>query len=118
MSKPNLDAWIKWLEDNKAEDVQVIDVGEVSDVVDAMIVATAINTRHIASLSEDAMRHAKTIKASLLAADGLDGREWVVLDFGDYMIHLMLPETRLTINLEEHWISVIESRKNSQKEDV
>lgn len=118
MSKTNLEPWIKWLEENKAEDVQVINVSEVSDVVDAMIVATAMNTRHMASLSEDAMRHAKTMDASLLAADGLDGREWIVLDFGDYMIHLMLPETRLTINLEEHWVSVIESRKNPQKEDV
>lgn len=118
MSKSIIESWVRWLEENKAEDVQVIDVSEVSDVVDAMVVATAMNTRHIASLSEDAMRHAKSLEASLLAADGLDGREWVVLDFGVYMIHLMLPETRLNINFEEHWVSVIERRKNSKKEDA
>jgi ribosomal silencing factor RsfS len=39
---------------------------------------------------------------SLIAADGLEGREWVVLDFGVYMIHLMLPEARVHINMEEH----------------
>jgi len=102
--------------ENKAEDVQVIHVKEVSDIVDDMIVATVLNTRHLASLSEDTMRHAKTVGASLWSADGLEGREWVVLDFGDYMIHLMLPETRLTINFEEHWTSVVLQRKLNKSE--
>lgn len=106
-----------WLEEQKAEEVQMIDVTGVSDVVDHMVVATALNTRHIAHLSEDAMRYAKTIEASMISADGLDGREWVVLDFGAYMIHLMLPETRLHINLEEHWVSVISKRNEPSDED-
>ena len=115
MESKIVESWVEWLEENKAEDIQVVNVSEVSDVVDNMVVATTLNTRHMAALSEDAMRYAKTIDASLLSADGLDGREWIVLDFGDYMIHLMLPEIRLNINLEEHWISVIESRKNGKQ---
>ena len=116
MSENIIKSWCQWLEENKAEDVQVIQLKEVSDIVDDMIVATALNTRHMAHLSEDAMRHAKTIDVSLWSADGLDGREWVVLDFGDYMIHLMLPETRLTINFEEHWTSVVSQRELNKSE--
>lgn len=110
MNDSAIEVWSKWLQEQKAEDIQVFKVGEVSDVVDFMMVATALNTRHLGHMGEDAMRYAKTISESMLSADGLDGREWIVLDFGDYMIHLMLPETRVTINIEEHLKSVIEKR--------
>jgi ribosome-associated protein len=94
--------WKQWLLDQKAEGIEVFDLEGSSDVVDEVLVATALNTRHIAHLAEDAMRYGKELKVSLIAADGLEGREWIVLDFGVYMIHLMLPEARVHINMEEH----------------
>lgn len=94
--------WKDWLLEQKAESVEFFDLEGASDVVDEVLVATALNTRHLAHLAEDAMRHAKELKMGMIAADGLDGREWVVLDFGTYMLHFMLPEVRERINIEEH----------------
>ena len=49
------------------------------------------------------MRFAKSRGEGLIAADGLDTREWVVLDFGIYMVHIFLPETRARLAIEDFW---------------
>ena len=76
-----------------------------------MILATALNGRHLGVNAEEAMLHAKKLGSGLMAADGLDGREWVVLDFGDLMIHLMLPEVRERLDLEEHFATLHSQKK-------
>ena len=93
--------WREWLTAQKVENIEVHSLLGISDLVDEMLIGTALNTRHLTHLAEDAMQHGKTLDVSLIAADGLDGREWVVLDFGIYMIHLFLPEVRDRLNLED-----------------
>lgn len=95
--------WKEWLEENQVEDCLIYDLSGMSDVVDATIIGTAKNGRHMSFLSEEAMYRAKESSGGLISADGLKGNEWVVLDFGVYMIHLFLPETRLRIGLEDLW---------------
>lgn len=112
MPAPN--EWCSWLEENKAEDVIVHDLEGVSPIVDTMILASALNSRHLGVLAEEAMLYSKKLGAGLLAADGLEGREWVVLDFGDMMIHLMLPEVRQKLNLEDHFESMSELRSDGE----
>lgn len=94
--------WTAWLAERKAEDIEIIELNGASDVTDSVLVATALNSRHIAHLAEDAMRYGKELNVSLIAGDGLEGREWIVLDYGVYMIHLMLPEVRARIDIETH----------------
>ncbi|MBF0196700.1 MAG: ribosome silencing factor [Planctomycetes bacterium] len=105
--------WNTWLDENKAEDVQFVDLRGHSDITDAIIVLTVNNTRHMAHLSEDAMRFAKARGEGLIAADGLDSREWVVLDFGIYMVHIFLPETRAQYSIEDFW----DKYKSREKSD-
>jgi ribosome-associated protein len=93
--------WTSWLTEQKAEDIQSFSLVGVSDIVDEMLVATALNTRHLTYLAEDAMKRGRTLDVSLISADGLEGREWIVLDFGVYMVHLLLPEVRDTLDLEQ-----------------
>ena len=100
MSRAEAD-WGPWLLDQKAEDVKVFSLAGVSDVVDEMMVATALNSRHLQHMAEDAMKRGRELDVSLISADGLEGREWVVLDFGIYMVHLLLPEVRDHLNLEQ-----------------
>jgi|SaaInlStandDraft_1057018.scaffolds.fasta_scaffold15985_2 ribosome-associated protein len=101
MPAPN--EWCEWLREQKAVDVEVHDLEGISPIVDTMILATALNGRHLGVMAEEAMLHSKQLGAGLFAADGLEGREWVVLDFGDLMVHLLLPEVREKLDLEDHF---------------
>lgn len=111
--KEQLKSWQSWLEDNSAQDIAIEEMKDVSDLCDYSILATVKNSRHMAHLSEEAMTHAKDMDVSLIHADGLDNREWVVLDFGIYLIHFFLPETREKYKLEHLWS---ELRNEDKKE--
>lgn len=119
MSEKNkIESWAEFLEEQGVEEVVEYDLREVSDVVDRVILGSAKNGRHMSHVSEEAMRWAKTKGFGLLAADGLDGREWVVLDFGHYMVHLILPETRYRIDLEGFWQEQFAKKKKAQELDA
>ena len=90
----------------KVENIEIHSLVGISDLVDEMLLGTAHNTRHLTHLAEDAMQFGKTLDVSLIAADGLNNREWIVLDFGVYMIHLMLPEIREKLQLEDLYKSM------------
>jgi ribosome-associated protein len=98
--------WREWLTAQKVENIEVHSLLGVSDFVDEMLLGTAMNTRHLTHLAEDAMQYGKGLDVSLIAADGLNNREWIVLDFGVYMIHLMLPEIREKLRLEDLYKSM------------
>lgn len=112
----NIEDWVKWLEDNRAEEVKHESLEGVSDLTDDVIVATALNYRHLSTLAEDAMLKAKESDQSLLYADGLGGGDWIVLDFGHYMIHLFLPRARKSVDLEGLWKSIREGREERDKD--
>ncbi len=107
-----IEKWTDWLSENKAEDVVTQNISEISDLCDYVITATVNNSRHMSHLSESAMQFAKELNASLLNADGLNNKEWVVLDYGIYMIHLFLPDTREKYNLSELWKEIKISKKD------
>jgi ribosome-associated protein len=106
-----LESWEKWLSDNNAQEIETQDISDISDLCDYVITATVNNSRHMSHLSEAAMQYAKELNAGLLNADGLNNKEWVVLDYGLYMIHLFLPDTRKKYNLAELWKEIKETKK-------
>ncbi|MBF0243729.1 MAG: ribosome silencing factor [Planctomycetes bacterium] len=101
--KETVELWQSWLENQQALDIKCLSMEGKSDLVDYMLVATALNTRHLAHLSEEAMGWAKQRDDELLAVDGLQGGNWVVMDFSHYMVHLFLAESRLRYDLEGLW---------------
>lgn len=111
-----IDQWIAYLEESDVEEVVYFDLSKASDIVDYVVLGSAKNTRHMAHVSEDAMRWSKERGYGLIAADGLDSGEWVVLDYGHYMIHLLLPETRYRIDLESFWEKLL-AQKHRESEN-
>lgn len=105
--------WTSWLEAQQAEDVRSLDLRSVSDLCDFFVVASARNRRHLEHLCNEAMRMAKSRSLHLGHGDGLDGSGWVVLDFGDIMIHLFLPDLRAHFDLEGFWRERIGARDSS-----
>ena len=94
---------IEALEDKKAEDIKVIDISEVSVIADYFIIAGGSNRRQIQALSDNVDE--KLGKAGFPAKqiEGYDTANWVLLDFGDIIVHIFDKENRLLYDLERIW---------------
>lgn len=91
------------LDDLKAKDVVVIDVREKSSVTDFMIVATGTSQRQVKSLANNVSLKAKDNGVLPLGVEGADVGEWVLVDLGDIVVHVMLEQVRRFYQLETLW---------------
>ncbi len=91
------------LEDLKAVDTRVLDVSELTTVTDTMIIASGTSARHVSALAEKVIETAKHSGNPPLGAEGKTEGEWVLVDLGEIVVHLMLPRVRDFYNLERLW---------------
>jgi ribosome-associated protein len=91
------------LKELKAADVAVIDVAEVSGFTDYMVIASGTSTRHVKSLAENLIRRCRSAGVRPLGVEGEGVAEWILVDLGDVVAHIMLPEVRDFYNLEKLW---------------
>ena len=94
---------IEALEDIKATDIQVIDVSDKTTLMDTLVIASGTSSRHIAAVVSSV---AEDMKKKGFVADhqeGQTGSDWVLLDFVDLVLHVMLPEARALYDLESLW---------------
>jgi ribosome-associated protein len=91
------------LMDAKANDVVLLDVRKISDFTDYMVVATGTSSRHVQSTSDKVV---DALRARGVRAVGVEGKktgDWVLIDFGDVVVHIMRAEVRDFYNLEKLW---------------
>lgn len=91
------------LDDLKAKDVVMLDVSRLTSVTDLMIVASGTSTRHVSALANHIVEQAKAGGHAPLGVEGQAGSDWVLVDLGDLVVHVMLPETRQLYDLERLW---------------
>ena len=91
------------LEDAKANDVRQLDVRRLTDVTDWMVVASGTSTRHVLALADHVRAQVKAQGLSPIGTEGESGSDWLLLDYGDVVVHLMLPDTRGFYDLEGLW---------------
>ena len=91
------------LEDAKANDVRQLDVRRLTDITDWMVVASGTSTRHVLALADHVRPQVKAQGLSPIGTEGESGSDWVLLDYGDVVVHLMLPDTRGFYDLEGLW---------------
>ena len=98
------------LNENKAEDVVVIDLEGKTSIANQMVVASGTSNRHVASMAEKLLENLK--KAGVRAtAEGTEKADWVLIDAFDVIVHLFRPEVREFYNLEKMWQAVAKARK-------
>lgn len=91
------------LDELKARDVNAIDVRGQTSVADTLVVASGTSSRHVQSIADEVVRQAKQLGLPPLGVEGQREGEWVLVDLGDVIVHVMLPRTREFYGLERLW---------------
>lgn len=91
------------LEDIKARDIQAIDVRKITSMFDWIVVASADSARQTKALARHVRDKLKEAGCAIIGTEGEEGAEWVLVDSGDIVAHIMQPAVRSYYNLEELW---------------
>jgi ribosome-associated protein len=91
------------LEELKAKDIHEIDVRGKTSIADILVIASGTSTRHVKSLADEVVRFVKKAGMMPLGVEGQREAEWVLVDLGDIIVHVMLPRIREFYGLERLW---------------
>ena len=91
------------LDDDKAEDIVLIDLKGKSPMADSIIVASGRSHRHVGALADHVLRALKDAGFGRARVEGLPHCDWVLIDAGDLVVHLFRPEVRTFYNIEKIW---------------
>ncbi len=91
------------LHDAKAKDIVVLDVRKVSDFTDYMVIVSGTSTRHVQSTADRVIEKLREHGHRAVGVEGMDLGEWVLIDFGEAVVHVMRPQTRDFYNIEKLW---------------
>lgn len=103
------------LEETKGQEIKILDVTELSDVMDTLVIVTGTSNRHVKSLANNAIEESKKAGHRPIGVEGMDAGEWVLVDYGDIVLHVMQRVTRDFYELEKLWSTEPASRR--QKSD-
>jgi ribosome-associated protein len=104
-------AIINALENLKGKDIVTLDVHELTDVMDTLIIASGTSNRHARSLAENLVLETKQQGFRAMGIEGLETGDWVLVDFGDTVVHVMQKEARDYYELEKLWSKVPANRE-------
>ena len=94
---------IEALEDIKGFDIIDLDVRKLTSITDYMIIASASSTRQTRALANNVHDKMKDLNVEIVGIEGEGEGDWVLVDIGDIIVHIMTPTTRAYFNLEELW---------------
>jgi len=91
------------LDDMKAQSINNIDVTELTSISDHMIFCTGTSSRHARSIVDKISEKAKRSKHPILGIEGYDSAQWILIDLGEVIVHVMLDEVRSFYKLDDLW---------------
>jgi ribosome-associated protein len=94
---------VKALEDIKGRDIEVINTKKLSSLFDRIIIASADSTRQVKALGRNVHDKVKEAGGEVIGIEGEESGEWVLVDLGDIIVHVMQPNVRLHYDLESLW---------------
>lgn len=100
----DLDHFIKAVQGRKAKDIVVLDVGDLTSLADAFIICHGTSNRQVAAIAEHIKTDLKKKGITPICVDGLKDGRWVLMDYGDVVIHVFYEEVRRFYDLEGLWV--------------
>jgi len=94
------------IEDMNGVDVMVIDVREMTSITDRMVITSGTSSRHVKAIADNVALAAKREGFPALGVEGAQAAEWVLIDLGDVVVHVMMPAIREFYALEKLWAVV------------
>ncbi|MHB1585636.1 MAG: ribosome silencing factor [Acidiferrobacteraceae bacterium] len=91
------------LDQAKGLDIKSLDVRKMTDIADYMVIASGTSSRHVNALADRLVDQLRTRDVRPVGVEGREQGEWVLIDFADVIVHVMLPQTRDFYNLEKLW---------------
>ena len=107
-------ATVAALEDIKGRDITVLDVRKMTSLFDKIIIATADSSRQASALSRNVQEKLKAQGAKIFGVEGEQVGEWILIDLGAAIVHIMQPAVRQHYNLEELWTPPKAPRRRSR----
>ena len=93
------------LEDIKAKDIEVINTSKLTSMFDRIIIASGDSTRQVKALARSVQEKVEEAGGHVIGMEGEEGGEWVLVDLGDIVVHVMQPAVRAYYNIEELWMT-------------
>lgn len=97
------DLVVRALDDGKAEDIKSVDVRKLTSIADFMVIATGRSSRQVKGLADRVLDAAREHNLKPIGVEGEQTSEWILVDLGDVIVHVMQPEPRLFYQLEKLW---------------
>lgn len=102
------------LDDMKGQSIRCINVQKLTQITDYMIIATGRSTTHVKSLSDEVVKKVKEAGGQVVGVEGKMQSEWVLVDVGDVVVHIMVAPVRALYNLEELWSFQIDAESDKE----
>lgn len=102
------------IEEMKGSDITSLDVSGLTSVTDYMIIASGTSNRHVKSVADNVIDKCKKNGVRPLGTEGQEKSEWVLVDMGDVVVHVMMPATRAFYDLERLWEASEEQQATEQ----
>jgi ribosome-associated protein len=91
------------IDDLKGQDIIAIDVKGKSSITDCMVISTGTSSRHVVAIAEHLVQSAREIGLTPMSVKGINASDWVVVDLGEVIVHVMQEESRQLYELEKLW---------------
>ncbi len=103
------------IDEKKGSEIKIIDVTKITTLTNFFIVCTAEASEHAKAIEEELGKRLKEKKIALLNEEGEEGGKWIVMDYGDFIVHIMTKDTRIFYNIERIWQEISPRLKRKPK---
>ncbi len=112
-----LKAIVKALDEKKAVDIKVLKIDDITSLCDRFVICNGTSSTHVKTLADECEVASDKLGVSLRGREGMDAGSWILLDYGDIIVHIYNKDTRNFYNLEKLWKDGTELDINTLLED-
>ena len=105
------------LEDIKGRDIEVLNTTKLTSLFDCIVIATGDSNRQVKALARSVQEKVGEAGGEVISVEGEENGEWVLVDLGDIVVHVMQPAVRAHYNLEELWAARPANRRKAAPDD-